>query len=93
MTFTLVKAVRVKSLPGHRLDIAFSDGSSGIADLSEIARSKGEMARPLADETFFAQVFLEMGTPTWPNGYDADPTNIRMKLEAAGELRMDGAIA
>ena len=93
MTFKLVKAVRVSPLPGYRLDIAFSDGSSGIADLTEIARSTGQMARPLADEAFFAQVFLEMGTPTWPNGYDADPTNIRMKLEAAGELRMDGAIA
>jgi hypothetical protein len=51
------------------------------------------MARPLADEAFFAQVFLEMGAPTWPNGYDADPTNLRMKLEAAGELRADGAAA
>lgn len=87
MTFKLVKAISVKALPGYRVDIAFSDGSSGIADLSEIARSTGSMARPLADEAFFAQVFLEMGTPTWPNGYDADPTNIRMKLEAAGELR------
>uniref|UniRef100_B0SVI8 DUF2442 domain-containing protein n=1 Tax=Caulobacter sp. (strain K31) TaxID=366602 RepID=B0SVI8_CAUSK len=92
MTFKLVKAVRVKPLPGYRMDIAFSDGSSGIADLSEITRSKGSMAQPLADEAFFAQVFLEMGTPTWPNGYDADPSNIRMKLEAAGELRTAGAI-
>jgi hypothetical protein len=87
MTFKLVKAIRVKALPGHRLDVAFSDGSSGIADFSDILRSQGEMARPLADETFFAQVFLEMGAPTWPNGYDADPTNMRMKLEAAGQLR------
>jgi hypothetical protein len=93
MTIKLVKAIRVRALSGYRLDIAFSDGSSGVVDLSQIARSKGEMARPLADEAFFAQVFLEMGAPTWPNGYDADPTNLRMKLEAAGELRADGAAA
>lgn len=92
LNIKLVHAVRVGALPGYRLDIAFSDGSSGIADLSEIARSTGEMAQPLADEAFFARVFLEMGTPTWPNGYDADPTNIRMKLEAAGELQTAGAI-
>ncbi len=91
MTFKLVKAIRVKALPGYRLDIAFSDGSGGIADLSEITLSKGEMARPLADEAFFAQVFLEMGAPTWPNGYDADPTNVRMKLEAAGQLQVTSA--
>ena len=93
MTIKLVKAVRVKALPGYRLDVTFSDGSSGIADLTAVTRSQGEMARPLADEAFFAQVFLEMGTPTWPNGYDADPTNLRMKLEAAGELRTDGVVA
>ncbi|KQY28787.1 hypothetical protein ASD21_03010 [Caulobacter sp. Root1455] len=93
MTIKLVKAVKVKALSGHRLDVTFSDGSSGVIDLSDVLRSQGEMARPLADEAFFARVFLEMGTPTWPNGYDADPTNMRLKLEAAGELRADGAVA
>lgn len=83
----LVHAVRVSALPGHRLDLAFSDLSSGVVDLSGWVLSGGPMVQPLADETFFAKVFLEMGTPTWPNGCDADPTNMRMKLEASGQLR------
>jgi hypothetical protein len=93
MTFKLVKAVRVAALPGHRLDIAFSDGSFGVFDFSDIKMSQGEMALPLHDETFFARVFLEMGVPAWPNGYDSDPSNIRMKLEAAGALHTEGATA
>ncbi|ENZ83181.1 MULTISPECIES: DUF2442 domain-containing protein [Caulobacter] len=93
MTIKLVKAVRVKAVPGYKLDIAFSDGSFGVFDFSDIKTSRGEMALPLHDETFFARVFLEEGAPTWPNGYDADPSNIRMKLEAAGTLRTEGAAA
>jgi hypothetical protein len=88
----LVRAVRVNALPGHRLDVAFSDLSCGVIDLSDWVRLGGPMVQPLADETFFAKVFLEMGAPTWPNGCDADPTNMRMQLEAAGDLRAGGAI-
>ena len=28
------------------------------------------MLKPFKEEKFFKKVFLEMGTPTWPNGYD-----------------------
>ncbi len=89
----LVKAVRVKALPGHKLDIAFSDGSFGVFDFSDIKKSKGVMALPLHEDAFFARVFLEMGTPTWPNGYDADPSNIRLKLETVGALHTENATA
>ncbi|WP_236627727.1 DUF2442 domain-containing protein [Caulobacter sp. B11] len=87
----LVRAVRVSALPGHRLNVAFSDLSSGVIDLSDWVLSGGPMVQPLADETFFAKVFLEMGTPTWPNGCDADPTNMRMQLESAGSLKTNAA--
>lgn len=92
MTIKLVKATRVAALPGHRLDIAFSDGSFGVFDFSDITQSKGEMALPLHDDSFFARVFLEMGAPTWPNGYDADPSYIRAKLEAAGLLQTSALV-
>lgn len=91
MTFKLVKARRVRPLPGYRLDLTFSDGSSGVADISEFVLSGGQVVQPLVDETYFARVFLEMGVPTWPNGCDIDPTNARMKLEAAGLLKQQGA--
>ncbi|MDO9223279.1 MAG: DUF2442 domain-containing protein [Caulobacter sp.] len=93
MKFKLVKARRVSALPGYRLDLTFTDGSSGVADISEFVLSGGTMVRPLVDETYFARVFLEMGVPTWPNGCDIDPTNARMKLEAAGLLKEQGAAA
>lgn len=87
MKFKLVKVRRVSALPGYRLDLTFSDGSSGIADISEFVLSGGTVVRPLVDEAYFTRVFLEMGVPTWPNGCDINPSNARMKLEAAGLLK------
>ena len=92
--FKLVKAVRVRAMPGYRLDIEFSDGSGGVADVSDfVTKVNGSMVIPLRDEAFFERVFVEAGIPTWPNGCDVDPSQLRMDLEAAGALRASGAAA
>ena len=82
----LVKATKARPLPGFRLDLKFSDGSSGVASLEDFILT-GPVMAPLRDQDFFEQVFLEMGVPTWPNGCDIDPTALRMKLRDAGALR------
>lgn len=82
----LVKARRVEALDGYRLQIAFSDDTVGVIDLSEFVRL-GPVTEPLQDPDFFARVFIELGTPTWPNGCNIDAINAWMKLDAAGELR------
>ena len=81
----LVKARRVRPLKDYRLEIEFSDGSSGVADLSDFVLT-GPMMEPLREQAFFAQVFIEMGVPTWPNGCDIDPTALRMRLKQSGQL-------
>lgn len=93
MRIKLVKAVRLEALPGHRLSVTFSDGTFGTADLTEFVFSGGEVVEPLKDEAYFRRAFLEMGVPTWPNGCDVDPINLRMTLEAAGELKAADAAA
>ena len=93
MNFKMVKAIRVKALPAHRLEVVFSDGSGGVADLADFVFAGGEMVEPLKDEAYFARVFIEMGVPTWPNGCDFDAINMRMRMEAAGALHpMDAAV-
>ena len=83
----LVKARRLRPLSGYRLDIEFSDGSSGVADLSDFVMT-GPMMEPLREQAFFAQIFIEMGVPTWPNGCDIDPTALRMRLKESGQLHV-----
>ena len=42
------------------------------------------MVEPLKAPDYFALAFVEMGAPTWPNGFDLDPINLYMQLRAAG---------
>lgn len=67
-----IQAVSV--LPGHCLVVTFRDGKSGIADCSGIKfASNPGIYQALTDESFFAQVSIELGVPVWPNGADLDP--------------------
>jgi hypothetical protein len=84
--FQMVDVLRLKALDGHRLWLRFTDGSEGVRDLSGVVAKGGPMVEPLKDPAYFARVFVEMGAPTWPNGFDLDPIALHERMEAAGEL-------
>jgi hypothetical protein len=74
-----IKAVSV--LPGFRLALTFCDGSNGIIDCSSIQNSSNPgIYAPLTEPNFFAQVKLELGALTWPNGTDLDPSWLHTEL-------------
>jgi hypothetical protein len=85
----LIDVVSVKPLGGFRLRVAFSDGSVGVHDFSSTAARDGDMVRPLKEPAFFARVFVELGAPTWPNGFDLDPIALHDRMAAAGELNRE----
>jgi hypothetical protein len=82
----MVKVLRIRALDGYRLWLRFTDGSEGARDLSDLIASGGPMVEPLQDADYFARVFVEMGAPTWPNGFDLDPINLYMQLRDSGAL-------
>jgi hypothetical protein len=83
----MIKVAKLKCLGGHQLRATFSDGMAGEYDFSAIASGSGPMVEPLRDPVFFARVFLEDGSPTWPNGFDVAPGWLRREIEAAGAGR------
>lgn len=88
----MIKVIRVTALDGFQLKLRFSDGTEGIFDGSAILGEDGPMVEPLRDPAFFSRVFLELGAPTWPNGYDIAPWTAKAEIEAAGGLRrVEGA--
>jgi hypothetical protein len=89
--FQIVKVAEVEPLGGYRLRLAFSDGTVGEHDFAPLIAEAGPMVEPLRDPAFFARVFVEMGVPTWPNGFDLDAIKLHMDMAAAGELRRDAA--
>jgi hypothetical protein len=78
--FPMVDVLRLRPLDGHRLWLRFTDGSEGVRDLSDLIAEGGVMVEPLKSKEYFDRVFVELGAPTWPNGFDLDPINLYMQL-------------
>jgi hypothetical protein len=68
----------VRTLGQFRMELTFSDGSSGEADLSERIAGRGGVFQALEDPSFFDQVQVdpESGTVFWPNGVDYCPDEL-----------------
>jgi hypothetical protein len=90
-SFELVDIVKAESRGGHRLYVAFSDGTEGEFDLGDFVAKGGEMVEPLRDPAFFARVFLDDGILTWPNGFDLDSIALHMDMKERGLLRHTAA--
>ena len=82
-----IDVTAVRPLGGHKLEIAFSDGTAGVRDFSSILDRSGPMTAPLKSADYFARVFIDDGALTWPNGYDWDSENLHREMQAAGQLR------
>lgn len=89
----LIKVRHIQTLGDHRLKVEFSDDTVGERDLGFIMDEAGVMLEPLKDPAYFQRVFLEGGVPTWPNGFDWDPTALHDEMKAAGQLRPVGDAA
>jgi hypothetical protein len=87
----MVDVLRLKPLDGYRLWLRFTDGNEGVRDLSDVISEGGIMVEPLKSHEYFNRVFVELGAPTWPNGFDLDPINLYMQLRDAGELSREAA--
>ena len=85
--FPMVDVLKLKPLDGRKLWLRFTDGRKGVCDLSDFIEEGGPMVEPLRDADYFARAFVEMGAPTWPNGFDLDPINLYMEMRKAGLLQ------
>jgi len=83
----LTKVMSLGVVGPFALDIRFSDRSGGVHDCAGLVAEAGPMIAPLRQPDYFARVFLEFGSPTWPNGFDIDPEWLRREMLTKGELR------
>lgn len=61
-----VSVQSVEVLPGYRLSLAFSDGTTGVVDLAN--ELWGADLESLRKPDRFAQARITNGTVAWPNG-------------------------
>jgi hypothetical protein len=83
----MIKIVHAQVIVDHIVRLAFSDGSSGDLDLTELVDRDTEMVRPLKDPVFFADCFLELGALCWRNGFELSAPSLHRKLAQRGTLR------
>ena len=71
----------VSPLPGCKLAVRFTDGSSGVFDVSPYIRSP--FFEQLRDDAYFQQVRTFHGGVSWPDGQDLGPDTIAEHLRPA----------
>jgi Protein of unknown function (DUF2442) len=89
----VVDVLRLRPLDGYRLRGRFTDGCEGVHDLADVIGQAGPMVALLKAPAVFSRVFIEMGAPTWPNGFDLDPINLYMAMRDAGALSRSASAA
>jgi hypothetical protein len=78
----LINVTHVEALDATRLRLTFSDGSRGVRDCADILAEGGPMVEPLRAPEMFGRVFLQLGVPTWPNGFDLDAIQLHEEMQA-----------
>lgn len=89
-THQLVRIRLVEPLEGRRLALTFDDGTSGIADVSELL--EGPVFEEIRDsDDLFGRVELDgYGSITWPNGADLDARVLRdLTVKASTQDHLD----
>jgi Protein of unknown function (DUF2442) len=66
----LHKIKKVRTTSNFELICTFDDESVRQFDVKPLLNGGGPMIEPLTKKAYFRRVFLEMGVPTWPNGFD-----------------------
>lgn len=72
----------VRHLGDYRLQLEFTDGTSGELDFRSRIVGRGGVFQPLANADFFRQVQVdpESGTIIWPNGVDLCPDTLYQEV-------------
>ena len=66
----LRQITKIEATADFRLVCTFDTKEVKAFDMRPLLNAGGPMIEPLRRISFFRKVFVESGTPTWPNGYD-----------------------
>lgn len=69
---------RARVTGDHQIAIRFRDGLVAELNLSGwLHHQNGPMVEPLRNPAVFADMDIDDGVLSWPNGYDLDPVTVR----------------
>lgn len=84
------RVVEVHTLPGYRLMVRFTDGTTGEVDLScLIMGDKAGIFASLRDPVLFAKAYVEYGVVMWPGEIDLAPDAMYDEIKKQGRWVLD----
>lgn len=86
MSDSSIKVTSIRAVVPFRLVIAFSDGAQGTFDAAGLISQRGEGNEALRERSYFANVELANGVPTWPNHFDISPAWLYEEMQRQGNL-------
>lgn len=89
----MIKITRAAYGRAYRIQVEFSDGSSGEYDVAPLIARDTELTRPLKDLSQFQRFFIDFGALCWPNGLELSPEAIHQRLRETGSLRTSTRVA
>jgi hypothetical protein len=78
----MIKVVRAVHVGGHRIELSFSDGTTGIWDGDALLAREGSLIERLRDQPFFERFFIDAGALCWPHGLELSPERLREQVKA-----------
>lgn len=82
---------KVAATAKFELVCTFENNVVKTFDFKPLFRKQGCMLEPLRNIDYFKKVFLEMGVPTWPNGYDICADVVYMEGKTVKQTRKPAA--
>jgi DNA-binding XRE family transcriptional regulator len=71
----MIKVRKVRALEDHRLELEFSDGTRGVADVSRLFERYPAL-HPLREAKRFMRAYVEHGAVAWPGDIDIAPESL-----------------
>lgn len=79
------RLTKVKPLANYRLEVEFTDGTSGRVEMSKrILSDRAGVFAKLKDENIFNQVCLEYGAVSWLDEIDLAPDAMHEAIQRSG---------
>ncbi|MCB1919467.1 MAG: DUF2442 domain-containing protein [Candidatus Competibacteraceae bacterium] len=73
----MIKILEAHYIGNYRIELVFSDGQSGIFDLSAyLSTRQGPLLEPLRQEIYLQRFFIDTGALCWPNGLELSPDRL-----------------
>lgn len=83
------RVVAVAAMPAYRLNVCFSDGTSGIVNMSALATcGAAGIFASLHEPSVFEAVHVELGAVAWPGDVDLAPDALYVAIKKQGSCTL-----